>query len=89
LLKIFKTRILKKFNYFQLPSEIFIEKFQNILYKKIIYYKNKYIFFKNRFKNYSNKANKIMFYKYKSLITNKISLKVYKFYSNMYYLYYY
>lgn len=30
-----------------------------------------------------------MFYKYKSLITNKFSLKVYKFYSNMYYLYYY
>jgi len=89
LLKIFKTRILKKFNYFQLPSEIFIEKFENILYKKVIYYKNKYVFLNNRYKSYSNKANKTMFYKYKTLITNKLSLKVYKFYSNMYYLYYY
>ena len=86
----FKSRILKKFNYNQLPSEIFIEKFENILYKKLIYYKNKYIILKNKYrKSYSNKANKIMFYKYKSLITSKLSLKVYKFYSNMYYLYYY
>jgi len=90
LLKMFKSRILKKFNYNQLPSEIFIEKFENILYKKLIYYKNKYIILKNKYrKSYSNKANKIMFYKYKSLITSKLSLKVYKFYSNMYYLYYY
>lgn len=86
----FKSKILKKFNYYQLPSEIFIEKFENILYKKIIYFQNKYIFLYNIYKkSYSNKANKVMFYKYKSLITNKLSLKVYKFYSNMYYLYYY
>lgn len=92
LLKIFKTRILNKFNYFQLPSDIFIEKFENILYKKIIYLKKKFILKINNlstFKVRNYKVNRNLIFKYKNVYSNKFTLKTYKFYTNMYYIYFY
>lgn len=92
LLKIFKTRIVNKFNYIHLPCNIFIEKFENILYKKIIYLKKNVLLKLNNIKKFkinNYKFNRNKNYKYKDIYNNKYSLKTYKFYTNMYYIYYY